>query len=80
MLFVIMNSKDKRIAELEKQLEEAKNNKVQIKVSTKGAIQINGIRRLPITLYKTEMETILDMKEKIVNFIQVNKDDLATKD
>jgi hypothetical protein len=75
-----MDSKDKRIAELEKQLEEAKNNKVQIKVSTKGAIQINGIRRLPITLYKTEMETILDMKEKIIKFIQENKDDLATKD
>jgi len=75
-----MDSKDKRIAELEKQLEEAKNNKVQLKVSTKGAIQINGIRRLPITLYKTEMETILAMKEKITKFIEDNKDDLATKD
>tara|TARA_B100001094_G_C17425676_1_gene436715 strand:- start:210 stop:437 length:228 start_codon:yes stop_codon:yes gene_type:complete len=75
-----MDSKDKRIAELEKQLEEAKNNKVQLKVSTKGAIQINGIRRLPITLYKTEMETILAMNEKITKFIEDNKDDLATKD
>ena len=75
-----MDSKDKRIAELEKQLEEAKNNKVQLKVSTKGAIQINGIRRLPITLYKTEMETILAIKEKITKFIEDNKDDLATKD
>ena len=45
----------------------------------KGCVQINGIRRMPITLYRQEMETILDMAEEIRTFIQENSDELSVK-
>lgn len=70
-----------RIKELEAQLKKEKDkNKriVSMKVSEKGAVQINGIRRFPITLYKQEMEQILEMKEEIEDFIRANNDKLKT--
>lgn len=70
-----------RIKELEAQLkrEKEKNKRiVSLKVSEKGAVQINGIRRFPITLYRREMEQILEMKEEIEDFIRTNEDKLKT--
>ena len=57
-------------------LEQAKKTPV-IKVSNKGAVQINNIRRFPITLYRQEMETILGMADQIRNFITLNDASLA---
>lgn len=70
-----------RIKELEAQLkkEKEKNKRiVSLKVSEKGAVQINGIRRFPITLYRQEMEQILEMKEEIEDFIRTNESSLKT--
>lgn len=70
-----------RIKELEAQLkkEKEKNKRiVSLKVSEKGAVQINGIRRFPITLYRQEMEQILEMKEEIEDFIRTNESALKT--
>lgn len=70
-----------RIKELEAQLkkEKEKNKRiVSLKVSEKGAVQINGIRRFPITLYRQEMEQILEMKEEIEDFIRTNEHLLKT--
>jgi len=69
----------KRIETLEQQLKTERMSKVQLKVSQKGAIQINGIRRLPITLYRSEIETIFSMKDDINTFIEEHKDELAMK-
>ena len=69
----------KRIETLEQQLKTERMSKVQLKVSQKGAIQINGIRRLPITLYRSEIETIFSMKDDINAFIEEHTDELATK-
>ena len=58
--------------------EKRKNKKeVELKVSQKGAVQINGIRRFPITLYRQEMETILNMAEDIKEFIKSNDSHLT---
>jgi len=50
-----------------------------LKVATKSkAISIYNIRSLPVTLYKDEIEQILNMADEIRAFIQNNKDELAT--
>ena len=76
-----------RIAELEAQLaamkaNESKKNKsrpIELKVSQKGCVQINGIRRFPFTFYKEEIRQILSMSERIEEFIQENDKTLSEK-
>tara|TARA_A100000172_G_scaffold61325_1_gene40725 strand:+ start:2794 stop:3027 length:234 start_codon:yes stop_codon:yes gene_type:complete len=53
--------------------------KIVVKVSQKGCVQINGIRRFPITFYKNEWEQIFAMKDEIEQFIKDNDDLLAKK-
>ena len=68
--------------ELRKTKEENKNLKknvkkeMTLKVSDKGAVQINGIRRFPITLYQSEMKLIFEKQEEIKNFIKTNQETL----
>lgn len=52
--------------------------KPTLKISTKGCVQINGIRRFPITLYKNEWEKIFGIIPDIKTFIVVNNDSLAS--
>lgn len=68
-----------KMLELKLQLEQEKSKKKEItlKISEKGAVQINGIRRFPITLYKRELNTLFEMKDKISSFIDENNDKLG---
>lgn len=84
-----MNSPDaaQRIAELEAQLAAMKANEskkkkrpIELKVSQKGCVQINGIRKFPFTFYKEEIRQILSMAERIEEFINENDDELSGKD
>ena len=60
--------------------EKAKSEKqIVVKVSPKGCVQVNGIRRFPITFYKDEWETIFGLKDRIEAFIEENGSQLATK-
>ena len=68
----------KKIAELELQNKKKKKG-VELKVSQKGCVQINGIRKFPFTFYVNDIEQIFGMKEEIETFIQDNKSELATK-
>lgn len=68
-----------RIKQLESELETEKKKhekKVELKVSPKGCVQINGIRRFPITLYKQEMLKILEIADEINEFIHDNNFEL----
>ncbi len=56
------------------------DKKPELKVSTKGCVQINGIRRFPITLYKNEWQQVLKMADEIKQFILDNDDQLASLD
>ena len=68
----------KKIAQLE--LEKATKKKgIEIKVSQKGCVQINGIRKFPITFYKEEMKTIFNMKPEIESFMDEHSNELASK-
>jgi hypothetical protein len=60
--------------------EKAKSAKqIVVKVSPKGCVQVNGIRRFPITFYKNEWVTIFELKDRIETFIEENSSQLATK-
>lgn len=64
-----------KIKELEKQLK-TKEKCIELKVSEKRCVQINGIRKYPFTFYKKEIEKILEMGEEIKNFMETNKDSI----
>jgi len=57
------------------------NKQVTCKVSPKGAISFYGTRRLPITLYKNELDQILTFikSSEFQNFLDQNKDKLSKK-
>ena len=72
----------KRIAELEAQLAEAEAKAVKklvVKVSPKGAVQLNGLRQFPVTFYKGKWETIFENTEVIQKFIKENEASLSVK-
>ena len=71
-------SREQLEALVQKQAAAAKKN-IVVKVSPKGGVQINGIRRFPVTFYKNEWEQIFAMKDEIEQFIQDNNHLLATK-
>ena len=52
---------------------------IVVKVSPKGCVQVNGIRKFPISFYKNEWETIFSLQERIEAFIADNDEALATK-
>lgn len=53
---------------------------ISLKVSEKGAISVYGLGRLPVTLYRGQMERLLDQAPIIKAFIATNATLLATKD
>lgn len=68
-----------RIAALEAELAKAKAKTVTLKVSDKGCVQINGIRKFPFTFYQDEILKILGMESEIKMFIEANQEKLAKK-
>ena len=70
-----------RIALLEQALAEkqARGNRITFKVSTKGAVQINGLRRFPVTLYRGEWDRVFAQMDELKQFIAANADRLAVK-
>ena len=71
-------SHDELVAALQK-AEATSKKSVVVKVSPKGAVQLNGIRRFPVTFYKDEWSTIFSMKDQIEAFIVDHEGELATK-
>lgn len=76
-----------RIAELEAMQAELKalkakvKNTPRLKVSTKGAISVYGLQRMPVTLYAGQWERIMELVESGVfaDFIAQNKATLTRK-
>lgn len=57
-----------------------KEKKPEIKVSKKGAVQINNIRRIPVTFYKNEWEQIFGLVEELRTFMAENDTELTSLD
>ncbi|MFY4731171.1 hypothetical protein [Nitrospira sp. BLG_2] len=66
-------------AQTAEKVKEVVRKKVSLKVSAKGGIQIDGLRRFPVTLYRSEYEIIDGMRDDIRKFIEANKSRLVTK-
>ena len=74
---------EKRIAELESQLEQEKGKSrqgIQLKVSAKGGVSLYGIRRFPVTFYVEEWSRILDMADEIRTFMSEHEGELKRKE
>ena len=68
------------IAALQAKLAEANKPKaITMKVSEKGAISLYGLGRFPITLYRGQMERLLDHAPVIRAFIETNAALLSVK-
>ena len=49
-----------------------------LKVSQKGAVSVYGLGRFPVTLYKEQWESLLDVADDIRAFIEENATRLKT--
>ncbi len=71
-------SREELMAALQTEKEKSQKQ-IVVKVSPKGCVQVNGIRKFPISFYKNEWETIFSLQERIESFIAENDTLLATK-
>ena len=60
-------------------LRKARQGKLSLKVSDKGAVSVYGMGKWPITLYRSQMERLLDSHEQIKAFIVANSAALTVK-
>lgn len=60
-----------------KSLEKTKG--LSLKVSKKGAVQLDGLRRFPVTFYKEEWKTIFAQEALVMAFISSHDSELASK-
>ena len=69
------------LARLKAENEALKNKQVaaSLRVSPKGAVSLYGLGRFPVTLYKDQWLTLLDLKGDLQKFIEENKHRLKTK-
>jgi len=71
-----------QIAALKAELKEKKKNTpraLSLKVSPKGAVSVYGLGRFPVTLYPTQMQRLLAIKDDIETFITDNKASFSYK-
>jgi hypothetical protein len=61
-------------------LKAAKQGKLSLKVSEKGALSVYGMGKWPVTLYRGQWERLLASKDQIEAFIELNSAQLTTKD
>jgi hypothetical protein len=54
-------------------LKQARNSKLSLKVSAKGAVSLYGCGRFPVTLYSGQWERVLAMGDQIKALIEANK-------
>jgi len=79
-----MNDIEAQMAALKARAAELKarnKNKISMKVSTKGAISIYGLQRMPVTLYAEQWERIIDICKSgdLGTFIADNEATLTRK-
>lgn len=73
-----------KIAELEAANKELASRptgsrELTFKVSPKGAVQMNGFGRFPVTLYVEQCERLIKAIPQLTEFIEANRANLTTK-
>lgn len=69
-----------RLAELEKQGSTRRTGTLEFRVSEKGGVSVYGLGRFPVTLYYEQWNRLLDVSDKLREFLQENKDKLKLKE
>ena len=69
-----------RLAELEKQGTTRRTGSLDFRVSEKGGVSVYGLGRFPVTLYYEQWIRLLDVSDKLREFLQENKDKLKLKE
>jgi hypothetical protein len=69
-----------KVAELEKQQGQRRTGSLEFRVSEKGAVSVYGLGRFPVTLYYEQWTRLLDVADKLKEFMQENKAKLKLKD
>jgi hypothetical protein len=67
-----------RLAELEKQ--PRRTGSLEFRVSEKGGVSIYGLGRFPVTLYYEQWKRLLDVSNKLSEFLEENKAKLKLKE
>jgi hypothetical protein len=67
-----------RLAELEKQ--PRRSGSLEFRVSEKGGVSIYGLGRFPVTLYYEQWKRLLDVSDKLREFLEENKPKLKLKE
>ena len=68
------------IAELEGKVSKLQKASGRLKVTEKGGVSVYGLGRFPVTLYKSQWDKLLAMKDDILTFMEDNKDRIAVKE
>jgi len=68
-----------RLAELEKQQGQRRSGSLDFRVSEKGGVSVYGLGRFPVTLYYEQWTRLLDVAEKLREFLEENKSTLKLK-
>lgn len=79
-LLVRQAEMERYVAELEGKVANLQKTAGRIKVSGKGAVSVYGLGRFPVTLYKSQWDKLLAMKDDIVTFMEDNKDRISVKE
>ena len=69
-----------RLAELEKHGTTRRTGSLDFRVSEKGGVSVYGLGRFPVTLYYEQWIRLLDVSDKLREFLQENKDKLKLKE
>ena len=62
-----------RLAELEKKGAGLRSGELEFKVGEKGGVSVYGLGRFPVTLYYEQWIRLLDIGEKLREFLEENK-------
>jgi hypothetical protein len=77
-----METLDQKVARLERENAELKNNKTQalrLKISEKGGLSVYNLGRFPVTLYKEQWKKLLERSADILSYIETHDKELKTK-
>ncbi len=68
-----------RLAELEKQQGTRRPGSLEFRVGEKGGVSVYGLGRFPVTLYYEQWIRLLDLADKLREFLEANKSKLKLK-
>jgi len=68
-----------RLAELEKHTGR-RRSELEFRVSDKGGVSVYGLGRFPVTLYYEQWIRLLDVADRLREFLEENKAKLKLKD